>query len=66
MITQAHLKPAFSIGQIVYPRCCPYQYPRIITGITIRENDRISYMASNEDNEREYQEYELSVKKVQI
>lgn len=66
MSSPAHLKPAFSIGQTVYPRCCPYQYPRIITGLVIRENDRISFLASNDDCEREYQDYELSDKKLLV
>jgi hypothetical protein len=55
-----HLKPKFSIGQFVYPRADPDQYPRIITGLIIRPNEIIKYLASNYDNEREYEAFELS------
>lgn len=59
-----HLTPAFAIGDYVYPKADPNQYPRIVTGIVIRPGDRLHYLASDYDNEREYNEFELSAKKL--
>lgn len=61
---QVHLQPKFTIGQYVYPKCDPNQYPRLVTGIILRENNQIHILASNEDNEPEYEEFELSDKKI--
>ncbi len=54
----------YAVGQFVYPRADPDQVPRIITGYTMRKDNRIFYLASNHDNERAYEEFELSDVKV--
>lgn len=56
------IKPIFEIGQTVYVVTDPDQYARIVTGYTVRKN-LIYYLVSFVDNEKQFEDYELTNEK---
>ena len=57
-----NLEFAFEIGQIVYSVTDPEQNARMITGYTVRATV-IYYLATFVDNERQFEDYELTTEK---
>ena len=57
------IKPIFEIGQTVYVVTDPDQYARIVTGYTVRKN-LIYYLVSFVDNEKQFEDYELTTEKI--
>lgn len=56
------LEFAFAIGQIVYSVTDPEQNARMITGYTVRATV-IYYLATFVDNERQFEDFELTTEK---
>ena len=57
------IKPIFEIGQTVYIVTDPDQYARIVTGYTVRKH-LIYYLVSLVDNEKQFEDYELTTEKI--
>ena len=57
------INPKFKIGDIVYSITDPDQYPRMVTGITIRSTT-IYYLVTYIDNEKQFEDFELSSEKI--
>lgn len=53
----------YKIGDLVYLKTDVQQEPRLVTGIIIRANDRISYYLSCGKDETHHYDFEISTKK---
>lgn len=58
-----NINPKFKIGDIVYSITDPDQYPRMVTGFTVRATT-IYYLVTYIDSEKQFEDFELSTEKI--